>query len=668
MIRTTIGFTNPVTTNTVTPTSYTSTVKHLVKAGEAINKGQAVYVTGSTGNSGTNMIVGKASNAQESTSSKTMGLLESTLALNGIGYVITEGLLAGLDTSAAGAAGDPVWLGTNGNLIYGLANKPYAPQHLVFIGIVTRKQQNNGEIFVKVQNGFELEELHNLVLTNVQDGDAIVWDSTTNKWINSYVSGGGLAATLDIGTVTSGETFSVTNTGTRTEAVLDFVLVPGTKGDKGDTGDTGPQGLQGDKGDKGDTGNTGNQGSKGDKGDQGEQGLKGDKGDTGDTGPQGIQGDQGPQGIQGIQGIQGDTGPQGIQGIQGIQGEAGPKGDAGTSFHLLGNVATYSNLPSSGMQENDAYVTSDDDHLYVWDTTTSSWIDAGAISGPKGDTGDTGPQGIQGETGPQGIQGIQGEQGIQGIQGVKGDTGDQGPQGIQGIQGIKGDKGDTGATGPTGPTGATGATGPTGPTGATGATGPVAGSANQVVYKDSSNNAAGSSGFTYDGTDLSVSGKLNVNASSGDEGGEIFLNKAVTNTTINGGVTIDVYRNKIRFFEQGGTARGAYIDITEGGAGVATNLLSPSYNALSDVVITSPTNQQIVVYNSSTSIWENKDPIVATGLAYKPLYPNNKTATGILGQICIDGASGTLYVCTGTNTWQKVSMNSANFTNTGGFN
>lgn len=61
--------------------------------------------------------------------------------------------------------------------------------------------------------------------------------------------------------------------------------------------------------------------------------------------------------------------------------------------------------------------------------------------------------------------------------------------------------------------------------------------------------------------------------SSGDEGGEILLSKAVTNTTIAGtGVTIDVYQNKLRFFEQGGSARGYYIDITGGGAGVGTNL------------------------------------------------------------------------------------------------
>jgi len=62
----------------------------------------------------------------------------------------------------------------------------------------------------------------------------------------------------------------------------------------------------------------------------------------------------------------------------------------------------------------------------------------------------------------------------------------------------------------------------------------------------------------------------------GDEGGELLLEKADTNTTINTGVTIDVYQNKLRIFEQGGSARGAYIDITTAGAGVASNLLGAS--------------------------------------------------------------------------------------------
>jgi hypothetical protein len=172
--------------NWATYSGYTSILKHEVKAGVALTKGQAVYVSSADG---TNMIVSKASNASEQTSSKTMGLVETSVSLNGKVNVITEGLLTGLNTNGA-TAGDPVWLGTNGNLIYGLTNKPVAPAHLVFIGIVTRANQNNGEIFIRPQNGFELEELHNLVLTNVQDGDAIVWDSSTSKWINYAIPAG----------------------------------------------------------------------------------------------------------------------------------------------------------------------------------------------------------------------------------------------------------------------------------------------------------------------------------------------------------------------------------------------------------------------------------------------------------------------------------------------
>jgi len=168
------------------PAGFTSTVKHQVKAGVALTKGQAVYVTSADG---TNMIVGKASNASEATSSKTMGLIESNLSNNGIGNVITEGLLAGLNTTGATNAGDPVWLGTDGNLIYGLTNKPYAPAHLVFIGIVTRINANNGEIFVKVQNGFELREIHDvdLITTTPVNGHILGYNGTL--WVNKTIAG-----------------------------------------------------------------------------------------------------------------------------------------------------------------------------------------------------------------------------------------------------------------------------------------------------------------------------------------------------------------------------------------------------------------------------------------------------------------------------------------------
>ena len=158
--------------------SYTSQVKHVVKSSQAITKGQAVYVSSADG---TNMIVSKASNATEGTSSKTMGLLETTVSTNGFTNVIAEGLLSGLNTNGA-TAGDPVWLGTDGNLIYGLVNKPSAPAHLVFIGVVTRANANNGEIFVKVQNGFEMGELHDYVQSGIQDNYVISYESSTSLY------------------------------------------------------------------------------------------------------------------------------------------------------------------------------------------------------------------------------------------------------------------------------------------------------------------------------------------------------------------------------------------------------------------------------------------------------------------------------------------------------
>lgn len=170
--------------------NFAAQIKHEVKLGESIAKGQAVYVSSANG---TNMIVSKASNGSEATSSKTMGLLETGGATNDFVKVVTEGLLAGLNTSAA-TAGDPVWLGTSGNLLYGLANKPVAPAHMVAIGIVTRSHSNQGEIFVKVQNGFELDELHNVLLTSVADDNLLAYDSASSLWKNQTAAQVGVAA------------------------------------------------------------------------------------------------------------------------------------------------------------------------------------------------------------------------------------------------------------------------------------------------------------------------------------------------------------------------------------------------------------------------------------------------------------------------------------------
>ena len=204
--------------------SYTSVLKHTVKAGQAINKGQAVYVSSADG---TNMIVSKASNVSEALSSKTMGLLDSTLALNGMGFVVTEGLLSGLNTNSA-TIGDPVWLGVDGALIYGLVNKPYAPANLVFIGIVTRVSATVGEIFVRTQNGFELKELHDVdLITNAPaNNDVLVYDSATSLWKNKQSN--------YLQNVTKDITDSAALTGTVAITLMESILIPANTFTTGD--------------------------------------------------------------------------------------------------------------------------------------------------------------------------------------------------------------------------------------------------------------------------------------------------------------------------------------------------------------------------------------------------------------------------------------------------
>ena len=70
-------------------------------------------------------------------------------------------------------------------------------------------------------------------------------------------------------------------------------------------------------------------------------------GPQGPVGPQGVPGPVGPQGATGATGAAGPTGPEGPQ---------GPAGTPGPGFTFLGAVATVGDLPSSGVNDGDAYV------------------------------------------------------------------------------------------------------------------------------------------------------------------------------------------------------------------------------------------------------------------------------------------------------------------------
>ena len=154
--------------------------------GATIYKGQPVYIGGANG---ANPLIKIAANTGEFSSSKTIGLLAQDLLVNELGYVITEGTLEGFDTSA-GNAGDPMWLGPTGNILYGTGNKPYGLNNLVYLGVVLRSQSNNGKVYVQIQNGFEMEELHNVYAQNPSNNASLLYNSSSGAWFARQISTG----------------------------------------------------------------------------------------------------------------------------------------------------------------------------------------------------------------------------------------------------------------------------------------------------------------------------------------------------------------------------------------------------------------------------------------------------------------------------------------------
>ena len=147
-----------------------------------INRGQPVYAFGATGD---RMTVKLANNTSEATSSKTIGLVFSTsIAPNQKGYIITQGVVDGINTNAY-SAGDTLYVG---NTAGALTNTlPLAPNHLTRIGIVERANAGNGQIYVFVQNGFQLDELSDVDITTspLANNQFLVYTTGVNNlWKN----------------------------------------------------------------------------------------------------------------------------------------------------------------------------------------------------------------------------------------------------------------------------------------------------------------------------------------------------------------------------------------------------------------------------------------------------------------------------------------------------
>lgn len=151
-----------------------------------ITKGQPVYAFGGTGD---RLKVKLAYNTSDSTSAQTVGLvISSSIAANQKGLIIVNGQLDGLSMlpTSTFADGDPVYLGSTAGTITNV--KPSAPNHLVYLGFVTTASPGSaGRMYVRVQNGYELDEIHDVQVGSYGTKDVLWRDTSVNLWKNKDV-------------------------------------------------------------------------------------------------------------------------------------------------------------------------------------------------------------------------------------------------------------------------------------------------------------------------------------------------------------------------------------------------------------------------------------------------------------------------------------------------
>jgi hypothetical protein len=198
--------------------------------GATLRRGTIIYISGSTGNR-PNFV--KAQANSEATSAGTFGVIADDLANNTDGYALCLGYLDNLDTRSNAtypfttdtlADGDTIYLSPS-TAGYITNVKPSAPNHLVYLGKVTRTHPSLGTIVYRVQNGYELEELHNVAISSVADKQLLSYDNATSLWKNKSVTTADIADSADKRYCTDAQktiigNTSATNTGDETTATI----------------------------------------------------------------------------------------------------------------------------------------------------------------------------------------------------------------------------------------------------------------------------------------------------------------------------------------------------------------------------------------------------------------------------------------------------------------
>ena len=163
----------------------------------------------------------------DTNSADTIGVVFENINNNQEGKIVVVGDLSGLDTTGTlqgetWADGDPIYL--SATTPGGITNvKPTAPDHGVRLGYVVYAHANQGKIYIKIDNGYEIGELHDVYAPSPTNNDGIFWSSGTNRYENKSIStilGGTPRITINKLTDSSAVTGTTANT------ILDSLLIP----------------------------------------------------------------------------------------------------------------------------------------------------------------------------------------------------------------------------------------------------------------------------------------------------------------------------------------------------------------------------------------------------------------------------------------------------------
>jgi len=162
----------------------------LANNGEAttLNKGEVVRLSGA---SGQRPQVTRAYNLNDNGSALTIGIVAENIAAGAEGFVVTQGIVKNINTNAFNE-GDILYLSASAGILTTI--KPQAPNHYVFVGVVLKKNAASGRIYVKPQNGYELDELHNVLISaSVQNNELLAYDLPSGLWINQTADEAGVS-------------------------------------------------------------------------------------------------------------------------------------------------------------------------------------------------------------------------------------------------------------------------------------------------------------------------------------------------------------------------------------------------------------------------------------------------------------------------------------------